>query len=78
MASNDKYKFNHGELIKVNWKMDSIFIAGEGEMLDFKEIAIDAEKIKTYNKPVQFLWRADKFDDELNQNVNSIFIIFLH
>lgn len=72
--NNDKYKFNHGELIKVRWKMDSIFIAGEGEMLAFRERAIDAEKIETGIMPIQFLWRADTFEEETKQNVNSIFI----
>jgi hypothetical protein len=30
--------------------MDSIYIAGDGETLDFKELAIDAEKINYIKK----------------------------
>jgi hypothetical protein len=44
--NNENLNFNHNDFIKVTWKMDSIFIAGDGETLDFKERAIDAEKIK--------------------------------
>lgn len=44
--NNEKLNFNHNDFIKVTWKMDSIFIAGDGETLDFKERAIDAEIVK--------------------------------
>jgi len=71
---NEKYNFKYGDLIKVKWKMDSLWIAGDGETLDFSERVIDAEKIISENKPIKFLWRADKFDQELNQIINSIFI----
>ncbi len=43
--TDNQYNFTDGDLIKVQWKMDSIFIAGEGDALDFSERAIDAEKI---------------------------------
>ena len=72
--NNSKYNFKYGDLIEIKWKMDSIWIAGDGETLDFTEHVIDAEKIISENKLVRFLWRADKFDQELNQEVNSIFI----
>lgn len=41
----NKYNFKKGDVIKITWKMDSIFIAGDGETLDFSESALDAEKI---------------------------------
>ncbi len=44
--TNKKLNFKHDDYIKVTWKMDSIFVAGDGETLDFKERAINAEKIK--------------------------------
>lgn len=49
---NQKYNFEQGDMIKVKWKMDRIFIAGDGETLEFKEIAIDAERVgaKTVQK----------------------------
>lgn len=43
--NNDKYNFKSGDIIEVKWKMDSIFYAGDGETLDFKERAINAEKL---------------------------------
>ncbi|MCF6279655.1 MAG: hypothetical protein L3J14_04845 [Flavobacteriaceae bacterium] len=72
--NNEKYNFKYGDIIKVKWKMHSISIAGDGERLDFSERAIDAEKIQSENKPIKFLWRADKFNQEANQKINSIFI----
>lgn len=72
--NNEKYNFIYGDIIKIKWKMDSIFYAGNGETLDFKETGIDAERVIPDNKQVQFLWRAEKFDEKLNQSFNSIFI----
>ncbi|MGB1247970.1 MAG: hypothetical protein ACPG4Z_03735 [Chitinophagales bacterium] len=39
------YNFNLGDTISIQWKMDSIYIAGDGETLDFTEKVIDAENI---------------------------------
>ena len=72
--NNDRYNFKPSDLLQVEWKMDSIFMAGDGETLDFKEWAIDAKRIESKNIPVKFLWRGEKFDEEINQEVNSIFI----
>ena len=72
--NNEKYNFKYGDIIKVKWKMDSIWLAGDGETLVFRETGFDAERVISNNKRVKFLWRADKFDEELNQNFNSIFI----
>lgn len=58
-------RFNRGDVLKITWKMDSTFIAGEGEKLDFTEWLINAEKVKDgkvslfkkkYNKPIKFYW----------------------
>jgi hypothetical protein len=72
--NNYKYNFKYGDLLKVEWKMDSIYIAGDGEAIDFAEKAIEAVRIESKNKSVKFLWRAEKFDEEINQKINSIFI----
>lgn len=72
--TNEKYSFKYGDLIKVNWKMDSIYIVGDGGTLDFKERALDAERILVEGKEVKFLWRTDLFDEELNETFNSIVI----
>lgn len=73
-SHNKKYNFKYGDIIKVKWKMDSIWIAGDGETLDFAERVLEARKILSEDKQVKFLWRADKFNEELNQTFNSIFI----
>ncbi|MEZ4838005.1 hypothetical protein [Flavobacterium sp.] len=41
-----KYNFSENETLQITWKMDSIWIAGDGETLDFKETIIDAKRIK--------------------------------
>lgn len=72
---DSKYNLKYGDLINVIWKMDSIWIAGDGETLDFMETAIDIEKImQDKSKPIKFLWREDVFDYQLEQKVNSIII----
>jgi hypothetical protein len=48
--TNEKLNFKQDDYIKITWKMDSIYIAGDGETLDFKELAIDAEKINYIKK----------------------------
>lgn len=41
-----KYNFSENETIRITWKMDSIWIAGDGETLDFNETIIDAKRLK--------------------------------
>ena len=42
----DKYNFNPDDLIEITWKMDSIWIAGDGETLDFEETIIEVRKYR--------------------------------
>lgn len=58
-------KFLRGDILKITWKIDSTFIAGEGEKLDFTEWLINAEKVKDgsvslfrkkYTKPIKYTW----------------------
>ncbi|MFC4636074.1 hypothetical protein ACFO3O_19345 [Dokdonia ponticola] len=72
--THDAYHFKYGDFLVVEWKMDSIFLAGDGETLDFREWAINAKRIASHQKPVKFLWREEKFDEKSNQDVNSIFL----
>ena len=41
-----KYNFLENETLQIKWKMDSIWIAGDGETLDFKELIIEAKRMK--------------------------------
>ncbi len=72
--NNQRYNFRSGDRIKIQWKMFRAVEAGDEEIVNFSERAIDAERIASSNKSTQFLWRADKYDEELKQEVNSIFI----
>ncbi|WP_445714182.1 hypothetical protein [Flavobacterium sp.] len=40
-----KYIFLENETLQIKWKMDSIWIAGDGETLDFKETIIKVNKL---------------------------------
>ena len=71
---NEKYNFKYGDLLKVNWNMDSIYLAGEGEALDYKETAIDVTRIVSKSKAIKFLWRAAEDDVVLDQKYNDIVI----
>jgi len=71
---NNKYNFRNGDIIKIKWEMKSFSPAGDEEIINYREKAIDAEKITHQNKEIKFLWRAEKFDAASNQNINSIFI----
>ena len=75
-GTESKYDFKYGDILKVQWKMDSIFIAGDGETLDFAERVIDAVKIKSRDesKPTKFLYRADQYNEETMQTENTIII----
>jgi len=42
----EKYNFKKNDVIKISWKIDSSWVAGDGGTLDFSEFVIDAEKIK--------------------------------
>lgn len=55
--------FKRGDLLEVKWKIDTIYIAGEGEKEDFGEWLVDAKKVKDgnvslflkkYKKPIKY------------------------
>ncbi len=45
-SSTKNYNFKKNDFIEVQWKMDSLYVAGDGETLFFSEVAIDAKKIE--------------------------------
>ncbi len=47
---NEKYNFKIGERIKVKWEMDRIVHAGDEDILDFSERAIEAERVTSESK----------------------------
>ncbi|MFD1552874.1 hypothetical protein DNU06_08080 [Putridiphycobacter roseus] len=42
---NGAYDFKSGDIIEVKWKMDTFWVAGDGERADFHEWVIDAKKL---------------------------------
>jgi hypothetical protein len=72
-----KYEFNRGDVINIDWKIDSMWVAGDGESLHFEEWAKQAVKVKDgpvslfkkkYKKPLRFNYLekyTDDFFDEI-------------
>jgi len=69
-----KLNFVRDDQLVVKWKMDSTWIAGEGEKLEMREWIIDASKIKEgsvslyrkkHHKPIKY-WHAN--DDNYSAN----------
>lgn len=46
---NEEYNFESGDQLEIQWKMDSIWIAGEGDELDFSKWLVSAKKLKVSN-----------------------------
>lgn len=62
--------FLRGDTLVIQWKMDSLFIAGEGDKLDFGEWLVSVKKIKDskvaafrkmYTRPIKY-WHAKDID----------------
>lgn len=67
-------RFKYGDVIKVEWSVEGYRPAGDPEIVQYTESVIDAQKISSTNKPIKFLWRADKYIEELEGTFNSIFL----
>jgi len=72
--TDEDYNFRQGDLIVVQWKMDSIVMAGDEEVVNVVERAVDARKIAPGNQPVQFLSRQIAYDEALDAEVSTIVI----
>lgn len=62
------YDYNRGDIITVNWKMDSSWVAGDGDRLELVPWAVSGKKItagkvtlfrKKYNKPLRYTYSKE-------------------
>lgn len=72
--NNQDYNFRQGDLIMIQWKMDSIVNPGDEEVVNMKEVAINAKKIASGNKPITFLSRKTAYDEGIKAEVSSMVI----
>jgi hypothetical protein len=75
LAYNDSPNFIKGEELEIRWKMDSIWVAGDGDRLDFSEWLVSAKRLKPLkltNKKVKFLWREMQYVEDLDGEFNVI------
>lgn len=65
---NDDRSLLRGDQIEINWKWDTIYIAGDGETPELAEWLISVRKVKdgnvsvfrkTYNKQIAYYWSED-------------------
>ena len=73
-TENQEYNFRQGDLILIEWKMDSIRMAGDEEVVNVVERALDAKKIVSGNQPIQFLTRENSYDESVKSNVSTMVI----
>lgn len=71
---NEVYNFLQGDVIAVQWKMERMAIPGDQETVGIAEMALDAKKIASGRKPIQFLKRVDVYDESAQANVNGMAI----
>ncbi len=81
LISDNKFDFIRGDEIEIKWKMDSIWIAGDGETLDFSEWLIRAEKIKegevsqfrkNYGKPIKYINHHESYSESYLDHLNKL------
>ncbi|WP_375324074.1 hypothetical protein [Flagellimonas sp. GZD32] len=72
--NNQDYNFRQGDLIAVQWKMDSIVNPGDEAIVHIEEVAITAKKIASGNKPITFLSRETVYDEGIKAEVSSMVI----
>jgi hypothetical protein len=72
--NNQDYNFRQGDLLVIQWKMDSIVNSGDEEVVNMKEVAINAKKIASGNKPITFLSRKTVYDEGIKAEVSSMVI----
>lgn len=73
-TENQEYNFRPGDLILIEWKMDSIRMAGDEEVVNVVERVLDAKKISSGNLPIQFLTREDRYDESVKAIVSKMVI----
>ncbi|MFH6602335.1 hypothetical protein ACEZ3G_02520 [Maribacter algicola] len=71
---NNDYNFLQGDVIEVQWKMDSISMPGDRESVAIAEIALDAKKIVSSKGPFQFLKRKNAYDEAVKDTISTIVI----
>lgn len=72
--NNQDYNFRQGDLLVIQWKMDSIVNPGDEEVVNMKEVAINAKKIASGSKPITFLSRKTVYDERIKAEVSSMVI----
>ncbi|WP_186754059.1 hypothetical protein [Echinicola salinicaeni] len=73
-TENEEYNFRPGDLIVIQWKKDSIHMAGDEEVVKVVERVLKAKKIGSGNLPIQFLTREDRYDESVKAIVSTIVI----
>lgn len=84
---NDQRDLLRGDLVEINWKWDTIYIAGDGETPELAEWLISIRKVKdgnvsvfrkTYKKSIKYYWAEDcDFSTEFKDKLYSLVEYYL-
>ena len=75
IIKEEQSDFVRGDLLSIRWKVDSTWIAGDGDRLELSEWLVDAKRIqplKLRDKKVRFLWREKHYLEDLKGEFNVI------
>lgn len=73
-SEDKKYQFKHGDLLKIEWRMDTIRPAGDEEFLDYVEVVEEATKINSNSSEIKFLWWEERYIEELEGDYQTIIL----
>ncbi|WP_268034834.1 hypothetical protein [Algoriphagus sp. PAP.12] len=73
-TENQDYNFRQGDLILIQWKLDSIQMAGDEEIVKQEKRVLEAKKIASGKLPIQFLTRVNRYDESVKATVSAIVI----
>lgn len=75
IINNTENNFVRGDVVEIQWKMDSIRYAGDESFLDFREHLVTTKKIRPLKltpKKVKFLWRETSYDKKFDADISRI------
>lgn len=88
LTSEEELKYTLGDIYEFKWKIDSVFISGDGETRDFTEWFVSAKKVKDgsvtlfrkkHPEPMKYNWAdgEDKYTTEFKDYLYTLVEYYL-
>lgn len=71
---DEEYNFLQGDVIVVQWQLDSIEMPGDQESVAITEMALNAKRIASSKGPFQFLKRKNAYDEAVKDTISTLVI----